>query len=201
MTQLKLQKRLAAAVLKCGKGRVWLDPNEMNEIGSANSRAHIRKLVKDGLIFRKPMLPRSRSRVKARKERQRKGRHSGIGYRIGSRNARTPFKKLWTNRQQILRRLLRKYRATEKIDKRMYRELYVKSKGNQFRSKRILMEHIWKMKAQKQKEKLLREQILAKKRRTQRNKIRREAKEQRRIARLKAKADAAAKSALSRKQG
>ena len=35
---LLLQKRLAASVLKCGKGKIWLDPNEVNEISMANSR-------------------------------------------------------------------------------------------------------------------------------------------------------------------
>lgn len=38
MVSLKLQKRLSASVLKCGKGKVWLDPNECNEISMANSR-------------------------------------------------------------------------------------------------------------------------------------------------------------------
>ncbi|KAG6429197.1 hypothetical protein SASPL_107242 [Salvia splendens] len=38
MVTLKLQKRLSASVLKCGKGKVWLDPNEVNEISMANSR-------------------------------------------------------------------------------------------------------------------------------------------------------------------
>ena len=37
MVSLKLQKRLAAEVLKCGKRKVWLDPNEVNEISMANS--------------------------------------------------------------------------------------------------------------------------------------------------------------------
>ena len=32
-----LQKRLAASVLKCGKRKIWLDPNEVNEISMANS--------------------------------------------------------------------------------------------------------------------------------------------------------------------
>jgi len=35
---LRLQKRLAASVLRCGKKKVWLDPNETNEIANANSR-------------------------------------------------------------------------------------------------------------------------------------------------------------------
>lgn len=35
---LRLQKRLASSVLHCGKKKVWLDPNETNEIANANSR-------------------------------------------------------------------------------------------------------------------------------------------------------------------
>ena len=35
---LRSQKRLAAKVLKCGKNKIWLDPNETNEISNANSR-------------------------------------------------------------------------------------------------------------------------------------------------------------------
>ena len=34
---LKLQKRLAASVLGCGLRKVWLDPNEVNDISMANS--------------------------------------------------------------------------------------------------------------------------------------------------------------------
>jgi len=45
MSNLRLQKRLSAAVLKCGKKKVWLDPNESNEISNANSRQNIRRLI------------------------------------------------------------------------------------------------------------------------------------------------------------
>lgn len=38
MTSLKLQKRLAASVLRCGQRKVWLDPNEVQVITLANSR-------------------------------------------------------------------------------------------------------------------------------------------------------------------
>ena len=37
MVNLRLRKRLAASVLKCGQKRLWLDPNEPNEISLANS--------------------------------------------------------------------------------------------------------------------------------------------------------------------
>ena len=38
---LLLQKRLASSVLKCGKRKIWLDPNEVNEISMANSRTRL----------------------------------------------------------------------------------------------------------------------------------------------------------------
>lgn len=36
-SSLKVQKRLAASVMRCGKKKVWLDPNEINEISNTNS--------------------------------------------------------------------------------------------------------------------------------------------------------------------
>lgn len=74
---LRLQKRLAASVLKCGKRKIWLDPNETTEISNANSRQNVRKLVKDGLIIKKPTTIHSRSRVRRALAAKRKGRHSG----------------------------------------------------------------------------------------------------------------------------
>ena len=44
MVNLRIQKRLAASVLKTGKRKVWLDPNETTEISMANSRQNIRKV-------------------------------------------------------------------------------------------------------------------------------------------------------------
>lgn len=40
-SSLKLQKRLSASILQCGKSKVWMDPNEINEIAMANSSAYI----------------------------------------------------------------------------------------------------------------------------------------------------------------
>ena len=34
MVSLKNQKRLASQVLKCGKKRVWIDPNEVDQIAA-----------------------------------------------------------------------------------------------------------------------------------------------------------------------
>ena len=63
--------------------QVWLDPNEINEIANANSRQNIRKLIKDGLVIKKPVAVHSRSRVRENTEARRKGRHTGYGKRKG----------------------------------------------------------------------------------------------------------------------
>ncbi len=89
---LKLQKRLAATVAKCGKKRIWLDPNETNEISLANSRFQIRKLIKNGLIIKKPVRSHSRGRCRLRQLAKRKGRGTGPGKRRGTREARMPSK-------------------------------------------------------------------------------------------------------------
>merc|ERR1711991_604686 len=82
-TSLKLQKRLAASVLGCGRRKIWLDPLEASDISLANSRQNVRRLIKDGLIIGKPAVIHSRARVRARNIAKRKGRHTGAGKRKG----------------------------------------------------------------------------------------------------------------------
>merc|ERR1712118_157813 len=129
MVSLKLQKRLAASVLKCGMRKVWLDPNEVNEISMQNSRLNIRKIAKDGLVIKKPTKIHSRASQRKMLAAKRKGRHTGTGKRIGRKNARMPQAVIWMRRLRVLRRLLKKYRDSKNIHKEKTKRIMEKQQS------------------------------------------------------------------------
>ena len=162
MVNLRQQRRLAASILGVGKGRVWMDPNEVNEIALANSRKAVRKLIKDNFIFKKKIAMHSRQRARLRKEERRRGRHTGLGKRRGCADGRMPQKILWIRRQRTLRRLLKKYRESKKFDKHLYHQLYLDCKAARYNSKRNLTEAVEKILAKKKLEQKIVEQKKAK---------------------------------------
>ncbi len=106
MPDLTNQRRLAAKILKCGLGRVWVDPASQEELADAVTRADIRSAIKAGVIRRKAIQGTSRVRARLHAVEVRKGRHSGDGSRRGTPFARSTKKERWMRRIRAQRDLL-----------------------------------------------------------------------------------------------
>lgn len=134
--KLNNQKRLAAQILKCSKKRVKLDEDRLSDIKEAITKADIKGLIKDRAINKINAKGVSRGRARKRLEQIRKGRQKGQGSRKGASGARLPAKREWINKVRSQRELLNKLKERKIVDNKFYRELYLKSKGGFFRSRR-----------------------------------------------------------------
>lgn len=134
--QLKIQKRLAARILKASQNDIWLDSGRLDEIKEAITKVDIKSLIKDKAIKPKKRKGISRYRIRRKKEQKSKGRRSGPGSIKGGKHARLSKKTGWINHIRLQRMFLRNLRNKNIIDKSSYRSLYMKSKGGFFRSKR-----------------------------------------------------------------
>jgi len=139
MPDLSNQRRLAATLLKCGEGRVWIDPASQEELADAVTRSDIRSAIKAGVIRRGRVVGTSRVRARLHAAELAKGRHAGPGSRRGTPRARLPKKDRWMRRIRAQRDLLRELRQTKKIPAAVYRTFYRRAKGGMFRSRAHLL--------------------------------------------------------------
>lgn len=142
MSDLSAQKRIAAAVLKCGENRVWFDPEQLGDIESAVSREDIRGLIEEGAIRAHQKKGVSRGRARLRIAKRSYGHCKGHGRRKGAQGARNPSKRVWIQRIRALRATLREMRDTGVIDASVYRRFYRRAAGGQFRSVSHLKQNI-----------------------------------------------------------
>ncbi len=150
MTKLKLQKKLAASILKIGKSRVWINPDKekQKDIQAAITRADVKKLIKKKDIKTKPKKVR-----KPKTAKEKKRRRKGPGSRKGSKYARLSKKKRWMSTVRPLRGMLKGLKDEGSIDNETYRRLYMLVKGGQFRSRshmRLYMEQHDMLKSKKE---------------------------------------------------
>jgi large subunit ribosomal protein L19e len=134
MTDVASQKRIVAAVLKCGVNRVWFDPSRLSDIENAISREDLRELVTDGAIKARQKKGVSRGRARARIAKRAYGHCKGAGKRKGAAGARHPGKTAWVQKIRAIRKALVELRDAGTIDRHMYRILYRRAAGGQYRS-------------------------------------------------------------------
>ena len=140
--RLTIQKRLAAQIFGVSPKKIVFDSSKLSEIKEAITKTDIKILIANKII--KTKQPKKTSKVKARKNKnqKRKGRRKGHGSRKGKSTARLPKKKAWMNKIRLQRILLKTLRDKNTIDKKIYQQLYKKSKGGFFRNKQHIKLYI-----------------------------------------------------------
>jgi len=115
---LEYQKRLAAKVAGVGLDRVRINPEKINLVSEAVTRADIKRLIRSGAIE----ILQKRGISRARK----KPRRKGPGSKKGAKYSKLPRKRRWIRKIRALRRELRRMKEQGLIDSKEYRELYAK---------------------------------------------------------------------------
>ncbi|HVN73163.1 MAG TPA: 50S ribosomal protein L19e [Methanoregula sp.] len=134
MTDVFSQRRVVASLLKCGVNRVWFDPSRISDIENAISREDLRGLITEGVIKARQKKGVSRGRARARIAQRSYGHRKGAGKRKGAAGARNPSKTAWVQKIRAIRKVLVELRDAGTIDRHLYRILYRKAAGGQFRS-------------------------------------------------------------------
>ena len=142
MTDLRNQRRIAASLLKCGKGRVWMDNDRLEEIAKAVTKNDIRVLIKGEAIKSKQKKGISSGRKKFIAKQKAKGRRRGHGSRKGASYARLYKKERWMRTIRPIRSYLTSLKQEKKIDNSTYRRYYTRAKGGEFKSKSHLKTHL-----------------------------------------------------------
>ena len=135
---MDVQRRLAAQILKCGENRIKFDNDSLADIKEAITKQDVRSLINKGIIIQRNLHNTSKFWARKRKQQKVKGRQKGYGSRKGNKTARQPTKRVWINKIRLQRRFIKELRAQKSISTTDYHELYAKSKGGFFRSKRHL---------------------------------------------------------------
>lgn len=143
--KLKSQKQLASRTLGVSAKRIKFNissDQDKKEFSEIISRDNIRELLNDGKISKLPVKGNSRTRANKIAEQKKKGRRQGHGSRKGTANARLKDKTKWIEKIRAMRKLLLSLKEEDKIDGKVYRDLYRKSKGNFFRNKKHILLYI-----------------------------------------------------------
>jgi len=139
---LRSQRRLAAELLNVGEGRVWIDPDRIEDVEAAITREEIRRLIHEDIIQPLPKKGISRARARVLHEKKRKGLRRGPGRKSGSVRARVSKKQVWMKKIRALRKKLRELKTSRVITESVYRRLYNMAGSGVFESTADLERYI-----------------------------------------------------------
>lgn len=148
---LEIQKRLSSKVAKVGLARVKINPENVDQVKEAITKADIRDLIDNKIIEILPLVRNSRARARARAKAKKRGRQSGPGSKVGTKNARTPTKRVWINRIRLQRKIIKSFKDSGRLSTGDWKTLYYRAKGGFFRNKRHLLQVIEQGKLLKEK--------------------------------------------------
>ena len=140
--KLRLQKTLASKIFKGSSKRVKFEPEVLDEIKEGLTKDDVRGMISRGLITLKKKKGISRVRANKKAKQRAKGLRKGPGKRKGTKNARTPDKKIWIIKIRLQRMFLKELYDKQYLTAKVYRNLYNKAKGGFFRSKRHIKLYI-----------------------------------------------------------
>lgn len=128
-------KRLAASILDVGVNRVRINNSEENaeRLKNAITRADIKALIKDKVIY---VLPKKIRRKKIMKPKK------GPGKRKGKKYSRKSKKEIWMEKIRALRKYLNELIENNTLDRKYKRELYLKIKGGHFKGKTAFLNYL-----------------------------------------------------------
>lgn len=142
MSNVKMQKRLAAEILGVGVSRIYISPEHLEDVSQAITKDDVRSLIKAGIIEVRPPSTPSRGRKRILKLKKSRGKRKSAGSRKGAAGARRRPEKEWVHRVRKQREYIKKLRASGVIDSKTYRVLYLKIKGGVFPSLSSLKNYV-----------------------------------------------------------
>jgi large subunit ribosomal protein L19e len=139
MKTLRLQRKLAARILRVGENIIWLDPDRMDDIREAITSEDIRDLIKDKAIKKKIARGVKARAGKLRKKRKKKGRKRGAGKKRKNIKKR---KKIYVENIRKMRNHLKSLKKLKKINSKQYNKLKRLSKAGYLTSIRAIDEYL-----------------------------------------------------------
>ncbi len=139
---MKSKKALAARILKTSPSKVTIASDAVADVAKAITRSDIRGFIAVGKIKKNKSNHQSRANARKTAAQKRKGRQKGQGSKKGSKHSVVSRKEKWMAKIRVQRQFLKELRDKKLLSTAQYRELYARSKGGFFRSKRHIKLYI-----------------------------------------------------------